>query len=111
MDNATICQKYNFALPWSKKTGAGASPGQPTVLIFDNFKAQCTEELLNSNKIDVVLVPPNCTDHLQPLDVSISKAAKRISPQEVSRVVCKASLFPIAAKSQDPASRFALEYC
>jgi len=48
-------------------------------LIFDNFKAQCTEELLkllDSNKIDVVLIPPNCTDRLQPLDVSVNKAAK-----------------------------------
>jgi len=51
----------------------------PAILIFDNFKAQCTKELLkflDSNNIDVVLVPPNCTDRLQPLDVSMNKAAK-----------------------------------
>jgi len=37
----------------------------PALLLFDNFKAQCTQELLtmlDNNFIDVVLIPPNCTD-------------------------------------------------
>ena len=52
---------------------------QPTILIFDNFKGQCTSEfltLLDVNNIKVILIPPNCTDRLQPLDVSVNKAAK-----------------------------------
>ena len=52
---------------------------QPAVLIFDNFKGQCTTEfltLLDVNNINVILIPPNCTDRLQPLDLSVNKAAK-----------------------------------
>ena len=46
---------------------------QPALLLFNNFKGQCTEKLLkllDSNNIDVVLKPPNCTDSLQPLDLA-----------------------------------------
>ena len=49
------------------------------MLIFDNFKGQSTSELLtllDDNNINVILIPPNCTDRLQPLDLSINKAAK-----------------------------------
>jgi len=54
---------------------------QPTELIFDDFKGHCTSELLtllDTNNISVILVPPNYTDRLQPLDVSVNKAAKGI---------------------------------
>ena len=30
----------------------------------------------NTVTINVVLIPPNCTDRLQPLDISVNKAAK-----------------------------------
>ena len=74
----------NIILPYlcQKRQKLKLPLGQPAVLIFDNFKAQCTEELLNlldSNKIDVVLIPPKCTNRLQPLkslDVSVNKTAK-----------------------------------
>jgi len=49
------------------------------LLLFDNFKAQCTQELLtllDDNFITVLLIPPNCTDRLQPMDISINKPAK-----------------------------------
>ena len=52
---------------------------QPALLIFDPSKVQCTPSfltLLDSNKINVVMIPPNCTDRLQPLDLSVNKAAK-----------------------------------
>ena len=52
---------------------------QPALLIFDNFKAQCTSPLLcllDSHNINIVLIAPNCTDRLQPLDLSVNKAAK-----------------------------------
>ena len=51
----------------------------PALLIFDNFKAQCTPAiltLLDRNNINVVLVPANCTDRLQPLDLSVNKPVK-----------------------------------
>ena len=51
----------------------------PALVIFDVFKGQCTEEvlkMLNDNHIEHVLVPANCTDRLQPLDLSVNKPAK-----------------------------------
>ena len=39
----------------------------PGLLIFDSFKAQCTDLLtfLDDKNIHVVLIPTNCTDKLQ----------------------------------------------
>ena len=57
----------------------------PALLIFDNFKAQCTSDiltLLDDNYINVTLVPANCTDRLQPLDLSVNKAAKEYLREE-----------------------------
>ena len=54
-------------------------PDLHAVLIFDNFKGQCTSELLtllDASNVNVILIPPNCTDRLQPLDLSVNKAAK-----------------------------------
>ena len=47
--------------------------------IFDSFKGQTTPaiySLLESHKIRVVQVPANCTDKLQPLDISLNKPVK-----------------------------------
>lgn len=55
------------------------------MLLFDNFKAQCTETILkylDSNNVNVVLVPPNCTDRLQPLDLSVNRSAKEFLRNE-----------------------------
>ena len=52
---------------------------QAAFAIFDEFKAQVTQvccDILWENNILFVCVPANCTDRLQPLDVSINKAAK-----------------------------------
>ena len=46
-----------------------------SLLIFDNFKAQITSSiltLLDSHYINVVLIPANCTDRLQPMDLSVN---------------------------------------
>ena len=51
----------------------------PALTIFDVFKGQCTEEvlqILEENNIEHVCVPANCTDRLQPLDLSVNKPAK-----------------------------------
>lgn len=55
------------------------SSDQRALVIFDQFKGQCTSsilELLEENNISIVTVPANCTDRLQPLDVSVNKPAK-----------------------------------
>ena len=61
------------------KEDLGLSDEHDALLILDNFKAQCTSTvltLLDSHKINVALVPTNCIDHLQPLDLSVNKPAK-----------------------------------
>ena len=47
--------------------------------IYDEFKGQLTPgifSLLEANQVFVVKVPPNCTDCLQPMDLSLNKAVK-----------------------------------
>ena len=52
---------------------------QSALVIFDHFEGQLTPRVqaaLDSNDILIVDVPANCTDHLQPMDLSINKAFK-----------------------------------
>ena len=54
-------------------------PDHPALVIYDEFKSQLTDSvhsLLDTNKIYVVKVPPNCTDRLQPMDMSVNKSVK-----------------------------------
>ena len=72
---------HNVLIPYTTKKRAELQlqPDHPALVIFDNFNGQCTEDflkLLDSNHFDVVLVPANCTDRLQPLDLSVNKPAK-----------------------------------
>ena len=51
----------------------------PALVIVDNFKEQVTSsilDLLEQNEIHVCLLPPNTTDRLQPMDISVNKPAK-----------------------------------
>ena len=51
----------------------------PALVLFDVFKGQCTEsvfKLLKENNIFYVMIPANCTDKIQPLDLSVNKPAK-----------------------------------
>ena len=55
------------------------SVDQQALAIFDVFKGQQTErilKLLEENNILVVSVPANCTDRLQPMDLSVNKSVK-----------------------------------
>ena len=51
----------------------------PAMAMFDGFKGQTTDNirsLLAANNIVVIQLPPNCTDKLQPLDLSVNKPVK-----------------------------------
>ena len=51
----------------------------PALAICDVFKGQSTNaiyEMLEKNHILVVKIPANCTDKLQPMDLSVNKAVK-----------------------------------
>ena len=55
------------------------SDDYPALAIFDVFRGQQTDQissLLEENNIYVVNIPPNCTDRLQPMDLSVNKSAK-----------------------------------
>ena len=51
----------------------------PALVIYDKFKTQCTDaviKVLRDYNVHIPMVPVCCTDRLQPLDVSVNKAAK-----------------------------------
>ena len=55
------------------------APDYPGLVIFDNFNGQCTEDILkliDENHINVIIIPANCTDRLQPMDLAVNKALK-----------------------------------
>ena len=71
----------NILFPYIESTREklGLDVNQSAFVIFNQFCAQCTERilsLLEDHHIHVDIVPANCTDRLQPLDVSVNKAAK-----------------------------------
>ena len=57
----------------------GVDTGQAALAIFDCFKGQVTDEVVNvleEHNIDLVIIPAKCTDRLQPLDQNFNKTAK-----------------------------------
>ena len=80
-EQTTIHYIQKIVLPYicRKKKEMNLLANQHSLCIFDNFKAQLTAEvleLLKSNQVETVFVPPNTTDQLQPLDLSVNKPAK-----------------------------------
>lgn len=57
---------------------------QRALVIFDCFRGQITEEFTTklANRLIYVTIPPNCTDLLQPMDLSINKIAKSFLKNE-----------------------------
>lgn len=79
-----------------KRKQLGLSSNHPVLVIFDVFKGQCTEEvckLLEESNILYTLVPANCTDQLQPLDLSVNKPAKDFMKRQFQNwygeMICK----------------------
>ena len=62
-----------------EKRKAHGKPNQTALAIFDEFKGQVTDDvynLLDNHNIQVIKIPPNCTDRLQPMDLSINKSVE-----------------------------------
>ena len=60
----------------------------PALVIYDTFRGQCTQTILTvleENNVYIVIVPANCTDHLQPLDLSVNKAAKKFLRKQFTK--------------------------
>ena len=66
---------------------------QSCMVIFDRFKAQCTSTISQVPKENNILVPPHCTDRLQPLDIAVNKSMKEFLRAEFhdcySKQICK----------------------
>lgn len=72
----------------SKREELRVGKKQAALAIFDYFNGQLTEkvtECLDKHNIQSVLVPANC--RLQPLDISVNKAAKSFFVVTVSNLV------------------------
>ena len=62
-----------------KREELALSTNHQALVIFDRFRGQCTDAIfamLQANHVHFVIVPSYCTDRLQPLDVSVNRAAK-----------------------------------
>ena len=87
--NETTMKDYinEILLPYisRKRKELKVHEDHPALVIFDKFTGQGTEsvlKLLQDNHIHFVMVPANCTDRLQPLDVSVKKPAKSFLRQQ-----------------------------
>lgn len=63
-----------------KRRQLGLDAKHTGLVILDEFKGQTTDRVLNllqRNNLLYVIVPPNCTDRLQPLDVSVNRVARK----------------------------------
>ena len=72
-------EKILFPYIKKKRQELKLDSNHPALVIFDRFRGQCTDNifaLLEDNHVLVAIVPANCTDRLQPLDISVNKAAK-----------------------------------
>ena len=69
----------HIIVPYVTATRESFEADIPALVIIDNFKGQITSgitALLEVHNIHVCLLPPNTTDLLQPMDLSVNKPAK-----------------------------------
>ena len=69
-------------------------------MLFDNFNGQCTDgicKLLEEHHINVILIPANCTDQLQPL--ALTKLPKHFYAQNFRCGLLKKLLYKRMVKS------------
>ena len=97
-ENTTIDYLRLIIIPYVEKTRKDLilDSSYPALVIFDVFKGQCTRTILQTlkdNNILYVAVPNNCTDRLQPLDLSVNKAVKQFMRAEFQdwygKEICK----------------------
>ena len=78
----------NIIVPFVEKTRESLDEDKAAVIIMDNFKGQITttmNELLEQHNIHSCLLPPNTTDRLQPMDLSVNKPAKAFLRSEFQK--------------------------
>ena len=78
-EKTTVQYIKNIIVPYVAARCASFGEDTQALVIMDNFKGQITSainKLLEANNIHGVLLPPNTTDSLQPMDVSVNKPAK-----------------------------------
>ena len=69
----------HIIVPYVNATRVRLGQNAPALVIMDNFKGQTTpqiNEIFEQHNIHVCLLPPNTTDRLQPMDLSVNKPAK-----------------------------------
>ena len=76
----TIIDYINHIIvPYVNATRVRLGQNAPALVIMDNFKGQTTpqiNEIFEQHNIHACLLPPNTTDRLQPMDLSVNKPAK-----------------------------------
>ena len=75
------CYVEKIIVPFldKKRAALKLDKTRPALAIFDCFRGQTTPEfysLLEKQNVLFVQVPANCTDKLQPLDISVNKPIK-----------------------------------
>ena len=107
-EKTTIDYLNMILLPYIEEKRKALSVTAPALVIFDRFKGQCTEavlSLLEKNNILIAVVPGNCTDQLQPLDISVNKPAKEFLRGKFqtwySDQICQTMKEGVAEKSID----------
>ena len=85
--NEDTMEEYvdNIILPYVEKVREKVGAEKAALVIMDNFKGQTTTKITNrleENNILISWLPPNTTDRLQPMDISVNKPAKEYLKKE-----------------------------
>ena len=78
---------------------------QPAIAILDNFKGKMMKQVfccLEENNIHSVLVPANCTNRLQPLDLTVNRAIKSFLEREFQTWYAKQVVWQLEDGNAEP---------